>query len=397
MGKFLSTSLIAAITITLLEVTLRLISVTTPSSDTAIRSLVVKPYHLPVKAAKDQVAEYLTKGNSRIEYDPDLGWTARRSSQSVDGLYHYNASRIRRPDEITPAPKQEVVRIVLLGDSLMHSDDVPYQDSLAALLEAEFKKIGRKVEVLNLAMSGYGIDQAVLRYLKEGRPLAPHYVVLGFQAENIKRNLTLSRAIYTRGKDLVPFFKPRFTLEQGQLNLVGSPTPPPQMVEQILSDYPSWGPSKYDRYYTPADYTMTWWRQSRLLGALESFCFESNKYTYAAREQKTYTPGSEAYQLAVALLGYLQDEVRKDGAKMALVHLPMGSSFALEAQGEPLIYAQLLKDLSSHFKTVLPDKALLGSHLTLQDLYTPPHRFHFSGAGNKIIAHTLAQQIAAEL
>ena len=396
MGKFLSTSLIAAITITLLEVTLRLLSVTTPSGDVAIRSLVVKPFHLPVQSAKEQVAEYLAKGNSRIEYDPDLGWTARRSSQSVDGLYHYNASRIRRPDEISVNPKPDVVRIVLLGDSLMHSDDVPYQDSLAALLEAEFKKNGREVEVLNLAMSGYGIDQAVLRYLKEGRPLAPHYVVLGFQAENIKRNLTLSRAIYTRGKDFIPFFKPRFLLENGQLNLIGTPTPPPEMVGTILANYQAWGPSRHDRSYMPADYTMTWWRQSRLLGALESFCTESNKYIYAAREKKTYSPESEAYQLSLALIGYLQGEVQKDGAELMLVHLPMGSSYALEASGEQLTYAALLNELNSKFKTVLPDDDLLKSRVSLQELYTPPHRFHFSGVGNKIIAHTLVRQIATE-
>ena len=180
MRMLISAILIGTITVLLLELVLRSVGTITPGGDWALSGLVVKPFHLPVQAAKAQVAEYLERGNSRIEYDPDLGWTARRSSKSIDGMYAYNSQRIRRPDDVAQVPNPSTLRILLLGDSLMHGDDVPYQDSLAALLESEFLKTDQSVEVLNLGMSGYGIDQAVFRYIKEGRSFAPQIVILGF-------------------------------------------------------------------------------------------------------------------------------------------------------------------------------------------------------------------------
>ena len=391
MRKVLSITALLSLTLLVLELLVRTFVTVTPGGDRSLAGLILKPYRLPVESVRKNIQKYLERQDSRIEYDSDLGWTARRSSQSDNGLYVYNEQRIRRPDIVTERPSPGEFRIVLLGDSLMHGDDVPYQDSLAAKLEAKAKAEGFPVQVLNLAMSGYGIDQAVLRYFKEGQSFAPQIVIAGFQAENSKRNLTLSRALYTHGADLIPFFKPRFIVERGNLKTVGIPTPAPEEVVSTLAAYEKWPLSKHDYFFKPDDFAPRWWRRSFFFALVESFITESNKYVYEARERAMYAPGSEAYELDLAIISKLDDAVAANGGRLMLLHLPMAFFLNRQAAGDSLVYQELLAELQRRHHVIMPDRALLESKQKLRALYMPPYQFHFSGLGNEIIAAEVLQ------
>lgn len=65
-----------------------------------------------------------------------------------------------RDQERTRAKSSDTVRIALLGDSMTEAVQVPLERTLAAVLEQEFGEHarfgGKKVEVLNFGVSGYG-------------------------------------------------------------------------------------------------------------------------------------------------------------------------------------------------------------------------------------------------
>lgn len=81
--------------------------------------------------------------------------------------------------------RTEVFRILLLGDSFMEALQVPFEAALPSLLETDLaKRTGRKVEVINAGVSGWGTDDE-LRYLTEyGLRYSPDLVVVAMTLHN---------------------------------------------------------------------------------------------------------------------------------------------------------------------------------------------------------------------
>jgi len=75
------------------------------------------------------------------------------------------------------------------------------------------------LEVLNFGVGGFGLDQAYLRYLKDGYQYKSHITLIGFMSENIYRNVNTFRPFYNP-KTGVPLAKPRFIISNNKLSLV---------------------------------------------------------------------------------------------------------------------------------------------------------------------------------
>lgn len=133
------------------------------------------------------VGEYENDPVEPFVADPALGWRMRPShdheSRAHPGItYHYNAQGFRRPTDFEP--KGARPRIVLLGDSFTHGDGVAYGDTYGSMLE---ERLGN-VEVLNLGLPAFGVDQ-MWRCLREvGLPLEPDLVVVGLFAGDFRRS-----------------------------------------------------------------------------------------------------------------------------------------------------------------------------------------------------------------
>ena len=87
----------------------------------------------------------------------------------------------------------DTFRILILGDSFMEAMQVEWADSLPALLEQKLtKSLGRRIEVINQAVSGWGTD-VQLGYLERyGLPYEPDLVLLAMTPHNdISDNATL--------------------------------------------------------------------------------------------------------------------------------------------------------------------------------------------------------------
>jgi hypothetical protein len=89
----------------------------------------------------------------RATYLPQFGQTVSFNSRGMRDREH-------------PVQKPEgVFRILVLGDSFMEALQVPYERSFPSLLERELERTtGRRVEIINASVSGWGTDDE-LQYL----------------------------------------------------------------------------------------------------------------------------------------------------------------------------------------------------------------------------------------
>ncbi len=118
---------------------------------------------------------------SRAVPDPGLGFVGRPGYRSGDGALTYDAHGLRP----TPAPEGVALAeppVLVVGDSFAHGDEVRDGESWPAKLQA---LIGRRV--INAAMSGYGIDQMVLRAEILAREAKPAAIILSFIADDVRR------------------------------------------------------------------------------------------------------------------------------------------------------------------------------------------------------------------
>ncbi len=101
-------------------------------------------------------------------------------------------------------------RILMLGDSILFGFCVRQEDTFAALLDAS----GDMLEVINFGVKGYGTDQALIRFEREGLNFKPDIVVLNFCLDNDIKDNAAARSIYGQA-----YPKPYFTIGNDRLEL----------------------------------------------------------------------------------------------------------------------------------------------------------------------------------
>jgi hypothetical protein len=129
----------------------------------------------------------------------------------------FNRAGLRDERDIPYARQDGTFRILVLGDSYTEGlqVDVPYTRLLEERLNAA-APAGRRFEVLNAAVAGWGTDNAFLWFVNEGWKYHADLVLLAFDTGNDvfenHRPLIQSTRFY-------PFDKPFFTLSGGRLVL----------------------------------------------------------------------------------------------------------------------------------------------------------------------------------
>ncbi len=149
-------------------------------------------------------------------FDPDLGWslepgacaTSKRTGRKV--TYCINTKGVRGAETAYQKTSKGTFRIVLLGDSRVFGFGVDIEDHFSTLLEGYYQN----VQVINLGVDGYGIDQCLLRLRKEGFKYHPDMVMLYVPHYQDERHMHTSR--WGMGK-------PMFELQDGALKLVNTP------------------------------------------------------------------------------------------------------------------------------------------------------------------------------
>ena len=152
-------------------------------------------------------------GQSYLVPDPDLGWTIGPNRQSADynregvarflaqlglapahpapadaggAIYQSSAEGLRSPRAgLSFAAMPAKRRIAVVGDSFTFGLEVRYEDTWPHQLDA--RSVG--FQVLNFGVDGYGVDQACLRYRRDGLAWRPEIVVLGVIDDDFRRTM----------------------------------------------------------------------------------------------------------------------------------------------------------------------------------------------------------------
>lgn len=171
-----------------------------------------------------------------VEYDSDLGWSTVKdykvqpyTSQKRNPIITitHNSKGYRMDHEVD---KNKNI-VVMTGDSLTYGFLVDDKKIVSAQLNG---MLGNDWEVINLGVGGYGTDQALLRFIRDGLPHKPKVVV------HTLFNNDFSNIV---SKYQYNVFKPLFVIkEDGGLELTGVPVP-------LSEDYERSYPKKKEHIY----------------------------------------------------------------------------------------------------------------------------------------------------
>lgn len=128
--------------------------------------------------------------------DPNLGWTFRPGAEGWQGEEGQAYVRINsegfRDREHTVAKPSGTVRIAVVGDSNTAAIQVAVEARFSSVLERELSHCpalgGKKLEVLNFGVDGYGTAQELLTLRHRVWKYSPDIVVLCFTTGNDIRN-----------------------------------------------------------------------------------------------------------------------------------------------------------------------------------------------------------------
>ncbi|KAA3661633.1 MAG: hypothetical protein DWQ10_04145 [Calditrichaeota bacterium] len=171
------------------------------------------------------------------QYDAKLGWAMQPNGQCTFSRPEFS-SEIQtnafglRDDDFSKEKAKDEFRILLLGDSVVAGFEVQRDGTMEAQLEKRLNRqlSGKKIQVINAGVRGYGTDQELLYLLERGMALQPDIVVLGFvPANDLENNVT----VHTAGRI---FSKPCFVFDEaGHIALRGIPVPDYDLQKQIYS------------------------------------------------------------------------------------------------------------------------------------------------------------------
>lgn len=145
-------------------------------------------------------------------FDKELGWTKKPNTVGIE-RGKFSDIKFNIDDKGSRQnPIDSETSIVTFGDSYTFCRQVEDYQTWQVYLS---KKLDDKV--LNFGVGNYGIDQAYLHYQRQVTPETTKVVILGFVPETICRIQSYWKHYLEFGNTFA--FKPRFTLEDGQLQL----------------------------------------------------------------------------------------------------------------------------------------------------------------------------------
>ncbi len=161
-------------------------------------------------------------------FDPYLGWklapgvsvSSKRTGRKV--TYTINDKGLRDSEVPYEKPEGEY-RIVLLGDSRSFGFGVPIEQHFSRMLEGYYYKL----DVINMGVDGYGVDQELLTLESEGFKYQPDMVMVYIAHYANQRHLKTN--VWGVGK-------PCFRLEHGELVLENCPVANGDSIYARLQD-----------------------------------------------------------------------------------------------------------------------------------------------------------------
>lgn len=273
-----------------------------------------------------------------VEIDPVLGW--RHTPGFPNPTNRMNAAGLRGAREYLPTPPAGVLRVAAFGDSFVYGAEVENAASWTGRIEHD----NADVEVLNYGVNGYGLDQAYLRYLREGAAYSPRIVIVGFTPDDINRLVSVYRRFLSPGAAL---FKPRYVLgARGELVLRDVPLHTPGDYEALLVNPRAIIPIGHDDYwYQPCVYENPLHDYS---ATVRVACAAGGQiYRRYLDPDRPFKGGilnveSTAFKIQAALFRGFSGVARERGARSIVVMLPDKKTLDRIERGAPAAYEPLM-------------------------------------------------------
>jgi hypothetical protein len=325
-----------------------------------------------------------------LRFDRELGWCPRPDSGSGEFRYDWAGSRIgsaplerTRPDGVR--------RIVAVGCSMTHGEEVAARETWCAQLDDALPGL----EVANLGVGAFGLDQALLRVRRDAPRLEPDEVWLGWMPEASLRPTTLYRPAL-RHWAYAMSFKPRFVLRGEELVLVPNPA-------RDLADTAALVRSQ-ERFLAAVGEHDLWVRRSRAaylpFGASWLHRSFATRLLLSAWEVRGRDPADwfddadgEVPRLIRALVRATAAESAALGARFRLLVLPSRSDLeglARRAEGywEPLCRALAAEGI----EVFDPSRRWLADGVLASEGFFAPQG-HYGPGGGRVLAEALTELV----
>lgn len=314
-------------------------------------------------------------GRERGHFDARYGWTNVPGTKWEGRVaLHTNSIGARGAKEFGDAPPEGARRVVCLGDSFTYGSEVADGEDWPTVIDRRAPEL----EVINLGVGGWALDQAYLRWQDVGRGLEPDAVVLGLFLGSVGRHVNRYRPLLYP-QDSNPLVKPRFRLEGGELVLVPQPYSSRLEVYRALEAGTLLDTLAPHEYWAGDAPTVPWSNLSRLLACRRADLRRRAPVIWS-------DPESEPVRVTVALLERMTQEARASGAEVVTLIFPgKGDWVHKVAEGwERGVYWRTLRDALDRraipYIDLFPVLRAAGG---VRDLY---REVHLSPAGNRAVA-----------
>ena len=334
-------------------------------------------------AHRETLKEVLAGRPSLFRHDPVLGWSLSPDFQSE--LCAIDTLGLRR-DRERPRAAVGAVRVATFGDSFTFGGDVHDRDAYPEILARQ----DARVDVANYGVPAYGLDQAFLRYQRDGRTSGSQVVVIGFMSENIFRNVSVFRPFY-QPASLLPFAKPRYLPGDREPTLVANPMPrlddyrrlltqPAEMLAQV---------GQHDLFYRTRPRSSALDRSAAV--RLVKLALEE---LGPGRRSRFYAVDSDAFIVTTQIFTAFYEMVLRDGAQPIIVIYPEQTDLARWRSAGTKRYAPLLEFLKAKGYRVMDAMDALdsvGRDRPISELVPS----HYTPLANQLVAEQLLGQLRA--
>jgi hypothetical protein len=314
-------------------------------------------------------------------YDSLLGWS-HGSWQKDDSLYYSDSLGFRcskaRFEQKLPAPAR--YDIVCIGNSFTHGDAVAYEDTWTHILAQQTGK-----SVLNMGVGGYGIDQAILRFMHR-RP-ACDTVILGMVSNDLDRSLTSVYNYFQGGIKT----KPKFKFSDSGYTVINQPClTPTEFVQRPASQKAIEVYKEIDGYNDYLVKETKWWANLQSMRLLFS-SIEQMKH----RKPSAYLSDDDRLQYCVSILDVFAKYCAQEGITPVVMFIDNVNSINDREKAGKNTWALLASKLDSiglkHLEC--QDEAKARYRQRPSDLIHPVEQVHYSPAGHRFLADFIQKRL----
>lgn len=310
--------------------------------------------------------------NFFCEFDPQLGWAPLPNVSGIhrrDGFAVYveqNQFGLRASQSIQKEHSSNQKRFLILGDSYVWGYGVD-QDKVFT----ETNIHGSDRELINFGVSGYGTDQALLFYQRDGISFSVDEVVLAFTPYNDVENNLSSRQY---DKD-----KPYFTLKDTELELHTEHLDE-NSLQTLLNNI--WAQSRVINVMFTAHRAFQNWQILRKTkgGTATPGTAPLNPSAVSSRDR-------EGIALTMGIITNLRNVVQATGAKFSVMFVPYKPHILHKVSYNHPLVSILAEELEAQSISYYEPYFLFLEESSTKDLFNPIDN-HFSPEGHLLFSRT---------